>query len=311
MSGARQTLQPLKAGATIDMSTTVVAPLADRGVVSLPGPDAVDFLDNLATNDLAGLGKGEARFAGLLTPQGKILFEFFALRTEDGWLLDTLGAKVGELIKRLTLYKLRAKVVLADVSADFAVSAAWGAAPPVVSEGWSCPDPRSAELGWRLLMPRAAAAVVPTSATDADYHRHRIACGIAEGGRDYPLGDTFPHEANYDRDAGVSFTKGCFVGQEVVARMQNKTVVRKRVVAVTGTAPLTQGAEVLIGGTAAIGTIGSVDGTRGLALLRIDRAAEAIEKSQALTTADGAVVTADPAALARYRASAAARVAAP
>jgi folate-binding protein YgfZ len=295
----------------IEMSTTVVALLADRGVVSLSGPDAVDFLDNLATNDLSGVAVGEARFAGLLTPQGKILFEFFAVRTEDGWLLDTLGAKAADLIKRLSLYKLRAKVVLADVSADHAVAAAWGPAPPAMGEGWSYADPRSAGLGWRVIVPRGAAVALSTGATEADYHRHRIALGIAEGGRDYPLGDTFPHEANYDRDAGVSFTKGCFVGQEVVARMQNKTVVRKRVAAIGGSAPLMTGADVLIGGTAAIGTIGSVDGMRGLALLRIDRAAEAADKGQTLTTADGAVVTVDPAALDRYRASAAARAAAP
>jgi tRNA-modifying protein YgfZ len=295
----------------IEMSTTVVALLADRGVVSLSGPDTLDFLDNLATNDLVGMAVGEARFAGLLTPQGKILFEFFALRTDDGWRLDTLGAKVADLIKRLTMYKLRAKVVLADVSTDVAVAAAWGPAPPAFSDGWCFADPRRAELGWRLIVPRPAFAELPAGATEDDYHRHRIALGVAEGGRDYPLGDTFPHEANYDRDAGVSFTKGCFVGQEVVARMQNKTVVRKRIAAITGSAALTTGAEVLIGGTAAIGTIGSVDGTRGLALLRIDRAAEAADKGQTLTTADGTIVTVDPAALDRYRASAAARAAAP
>jgi tRNA-modifying protein YgfZ len=294
-----------------EMSTTVVAPLADRGVVSLSGPDATDFLDNLATNDLTGMAVGEARFAGLLTPQGKILFEFFALRTGDGWLLDTHGAKVGDLIKRLTMYRLRAKVVLADASADYVAGAAWGLAPPIVADGWCYRDPRSAELGWRLLVPRAALADLRAGAAEDDYHRHRIAAGIAEGGRDYALGDTFPHEANYDRYAGVSFTKGCFVGQEVVARMENKTVVRKRVVAITGTAPLTTGADVLIGGTAAIGTIGSVDGGRGLALLRLDRAAEAADKSQTLSTAEGAVVTVDPAALDRYRASAAARASAP
>jgi folate-binding protein YgfZ len=293
------------------MSTTVVALLADRGTVSLSGPDAVDFLDNLATNDLSGMAVGEARFAGLLTPQGKILFEFFALRTADGWRLDTLGAKVGELAKRLTMYKLRAKVVIADSSADHAVGAAWGPAPPAIGSGWCFADPRSPEIGWRLIVPRAASATLSAGATADDYHRHRIALGIAEGGRDYPLGDSFPHEANYDRDAGVSFTKGCFVGQEVVARMQYKTVVRKRVAAITGSAPLTSGAEVLIGGTAMIGTIGSVDGTRGLALLRIDRVAEAADKGQALTTADGATVTVDPAALDRYRASAAAKAAAP
>ena len=293
------------------MSTTVVALLADRGVVSLSGADAEGFLDNLATNDLTGMATGSARFAGLLTPQGKILFEFFALRTEDGWLLDTLGSKVGDLVKRLTMYKLRAKVVLADVSDDYAVAAAWGPASPVVGDGWCFADPRSAALGWRLIVPRAAAARLASGATEDDYHRLRIAIGVAEGGRDYPLGDTFPHEANYDRDAGVSFTKGCFVGQEVVARMQNKTVVRKRVAAITGSAALTPGAEVLISGTAAIGAIGSVDGTRGLALLRIDRAAEAADKGQTLATADGAAVTVDPAALDRYRASAAARAAAP
>lgn len=292
------------------MSTTVVALLADRGVVSLAGPEAVDFLDNLATNDLTGMAVGEARFAGLLTPQGKILFEFFALRTGDGWLLDTLGAKVGDLIKRLTMYKLRAKITLADVSADYAVAAAWGAAPPEVAGGRCYVDPRSPALGWRVLVPRAASGSLAANANEVDYRRYRIALHIAEGASDYPLGDTFPHEANYDYDAGVSFTKGCFVGQEVVARMQNKTVVRKRVAQITGSAPLTSGSEILIG-TATIGTIGSVDDTRGLALLRIDRAAEAADKGQALTTVDGATIKVDPVVLDRYRVSAAARAALP
>lgn len=310
MRGVRQPPRPRKAGDMIDMSTTVVALLPDRGVVSLSGPDAEGFLDNLATNDLSDMAIGEARFAGLLTPQGKILFEFFALRTGDGWLLDTLAERLPDLVKRLTMYKLRAKVVLADATSDFAVAAAWGPAPPVVPDGWCYADPRSTALGWRLLAPRAVAAGLSTGATEDDYHRHRIAAGIAEGSRDYALGDTFPHEANYDRDAGVSFTKGCFVGQEVVARMQNKTVVRKRVVAVTGNAPLTRGTEVRVG-SAAIGTIGSVDGVRGLALVRIDRATEAADKGQTLITADGAAITVDPAALDHYRTSAAARAAAP
>jgi folate-binding protein YgfZ len=292
------------------MSTSVVALLADRGVVSLSGPDAVDFLDNLATNDLTGVPIGEARFAGLLTPQGKILFEFFALRTEDGWLLETLGARLPDLIKRLTMYRLRAKIALADVSSDHAVAAAWGGDKPTVPDGWCYADPRDPQLGWRLIVPRAAVNGLASGASEDEYHRHRLTTGVAEGGRDYPLGDTFPHEANYDRLAGVSFTKGCFVGQEVVARMQNKTVVRKRVIAVTGSAPLKSGGEIRIG-TAVIGTIGSVDGNRGLALLRVDRAAEAADKEQTLATDDDTTITADPAALDRYRASAAARAAAP
>jgi hypothetical protein len=292
------------------MSTTVVAQLPDRGVVSLSGPEAVDFLDNIATNDLSGMHTGEARFAGLLTPQGKILFEFFALQTADGFLLETRADRAADLLKRLMMYKLRAKIALADVSADYGIAAAWGPEAPTVTEGWVYTDPRNAELGWRVIVPRAttnglAGQVVP----EALYHERRVALGVAEGGFDYPLGDTFPHEANYDRLHSVSFTKGCFVGQEVVARMQNKTVVRKRVTLVTGAEPLTTGAEIRVG-TAVIGTVGSVAGPHGLALLRIDRAAEAADKGDPLT-AGTATITVDTAALDRYRASAAARASAP
>ena len=292
------------------MSTTVVALLADRGIVSLSGGDAPDFLDNLATNDLSGQRVGEARFAGLLTPQGKILFEFLALRTVEGWLLDTRADRVADFVKRLTMYRLRAKVTLADVSADHGVAAAWGPKPPTIADGWCFADPRHDDLGWRLVMPRAnverlAGYAVPESL----YHERRVELDVAEGGLDYVLGDTFPHEANYDRLRGVSFTKGCFVGQEVVARMQNKTVVRKRVTRVTGTEPLVTGAEIRAG-AAVIGTVGSVAGPHGLALLRIDRAAEAADKGQPLTAGDATVIV-DTAALDHYRASAAARASAP
>jgi len=294
------------------MSTTVVALLADRAVVSLTGADAVGFLDNVATNDLSAVPAGEARFAALLTPQGKILFEFFALRTEDGWRLDTLGTKSADLVKRLTMYKLRAKVTVADVSPDYAVGSAWGPSRPAIDAGSVYADPRHGDLGWRLMMPRAASAGLMVGATADDYDRRRVALGVPEGDRDYPLGDTFPHEANYDRLNGVSFIKGCFVGQEVVARMQNKSVARKRVVLVTGAAPLESGAEVRVG-TATIGSVGSVGsvaGPHGLALLRLDRAAEAADKGQPLVAGD-VTIAVDAAALDRYRAAAAARAAAP
>lgn len=291
------------------MSTTVVALLPRRGVVSLTGPDAVDFLDNLVTNDLTGMSEGEARFAGLLTPQGKILFEFFALRTSDGWLLDTLADRSVDLVKRLTLYKLRAKITLADVSGQYGVAAAWGpVAPAAVDGGWTYIDPRRSDLGWRLIMPRAKppeGEIVPPEI----YDERRVALGIAEGGFDYALGDTFPHEANYDRLHGVSFTKGCFVGQEVVARMQNRTLVRKRVTLITGTEPLSSGAEIRLG-AAVLGTVGSVAGPHGLALLRIDRAAEAADKGEPLVSGDATILV-DASALDQYRASAAARASTP
>ncbi|ODT29653.1 MAG: folate-binding protein [Hyphomicrobium sp. SCN 65-11] len=292
------------------MSTTVVALLPDRGVVSLSGTDAADFLDNIVTNDLSGIRVGEARFAGLLTPQGKILFEFFALRTEEGFLLETRADRVADLLKRLTMYKLRAKITLADVSPDDGVAAAWGPAAPSIEDGWCYADPRNPDLGWRFIVPRTKLESLPGQVvSEALYHERRVALGVAEGGFDYALGDTFPHEANYDRLHGVSFTKGCFVGQEVVARMQNKTVVRKRVTLVTGAEPLTTGAEIKIG-AAVIGAVGSVAGPHGLALLRIDRAAEAADKGEPLT-AGAATIVVDTAALDRYRASAAARTSAP
>ena len=289
------------------MSTSVVALLADRGVVSLSGADAVDFLDNIATNDLSNVPTGEARFAGLLTPQGKILFEFFALRTEDGWLLETRADRAGDLIKRLTLYKLRAKVTIADVSAEYGAAVAWGPVKPNVDGGWVYADPRHGDLGWRILAPRDGLSGEPVP--EERYHERRIELGIAEGGHDYVLGDTFPHEANYDRQHGVSFTKGCFVGQEVVARMQNKSVIRKRVTLVTGTEPLQTGAEIRIG-AAVIGTLGTVAGPHGLALLRLDRAAEAADKGEPLVAGTSTII-ADTTALDRYRAGVAARAPAP
>jgi len=293
------------------MSTTVVALLPRRGVISVTGPEAIDFLDNLVTSDLTGMSAGEARFAGLLTPQGKILFEFFALRTGDGWLLDTLAERSADLIKRLTMYKLRAKITLADVSDQYGVAAAWGPmAPALIDGGWSYADPRHGDMGWRLIVPREKLATLSGEAVPAEiYDERRVALAIAEGGLDYALGDTFPHEANYDRLNGVSFTKGCFVGQEVVARMQNRTLVRKRVTRITGAEPLATGAEIRLG-AAVLGTVGSVAGTHALALLRIDRAAEAADKGEPLV-AGNATVSVDAATLERYRTSAAARASTP
>ena len=145
-------------------------------------------------------------------------------------------------------------------------------------------DPRLPALGSRILADARSARgkVAAADALDAapeDYHAHRIALGVPEGGKDYVLGDTFPHEADLDQLGGVSFSKGCFVGQEVVSRMQNRGNVRKRVVPIEGEGPLASGAEVKVG-AAAIGTVGSVAGRLALALLRLDRAAEAKAKTR-------------------------------
>jgi folate-binding protein YgfZ len=172
------------------------------------------------------------------------------------------------------MYRLRAKADIEEAR-DLTVLAAWGGAPQ--APGLSFADPRRPELGLRIL----AASPVAANATEAEYHAHRIALGVPEAGKDYALGDTFPHEANFDVLNGVSFTKGCFVGQEVVSRMQHRGTARKRIVIVEADAPLPPGAEITAG-AAAIGTIGSTAGNLGLALLRLDRAGEARSKGEAL-----------------------------
>ncbi|MGE0764860.1 MAG: folate-binding protein YgfZ [Hyphomicrobiaceae bacterium] len=290
------------------MSASHVAILADRGIVSVTGEDAKAFLDNLITNDMDDLDRQPAIHAALLTPQGKILFEFFVVRSGDGFLLDTLRASVADLIKRLSLYRLRAKVSLNDLSSSRTVVAAWGAPPPEVPLAISYRDPRADGMGHRMVMASEMAAKLANEDEGrAAYDRHRIALGVPEPERDYAIGDTFPHEAGFDRQAGVSFSKGCFVGQEVVARMQHKTLVRKRIARISGEdgKSLVSGAQIAVG-QAVIGRVGSVDGSRGLALVRLDRAVEAAGKGQSLTS-DGVGVRVDDATLAAYEAAAKAR----
>jgi len=278
------------------MPLAKMALLPDRGVVRVAGPDAEKFLNGTITADLDLLTRQAAVHSALLTPQGKMLFEFFVVKApggEGGFLLET-GRDLAEgLIKRLRMYMLRAKVILEDVSGAFAVAAAWDCAPPAGDKLIVYEDPRLAEMGFRVLAPLppgfadGPGAVEPAGEwmTDDDYHAHRIALGVPEAGKDFAIGDTFPHEADLDLLNGVSFEKGCFIGQEVVSRMRHRGNVRKRVVPVEvlveAEAPLRSGTPVMVG-EAEIGRIGSAAGGRALALIRLDRAAEAAAKGQAL-----------------------------
>lgn len=296
------------------MSAAKVARLHDRGVVSVIGPNAGQFLQGLITNDMAAFENGAAAIhAGLLSPQGKILFDVFVVQSPGGFVLEIAGEKLADFVKRLTMYKLRADVTIGDASADFQVLALWG--EDASSSGETVKtiafgDPRLPALGLRILAEARFASDI-ASATNGvetdpnDYHAHRIELGVPEGGKDFLFGDTVPHEADFDLFHGVSFTKGCYVGQEVVARMQNKSIIRKRVVGIAAAAPLTSGADIMLGDVV-IGRVGSVAGQRGLALIRLDRAAEAVDKGTALTADDHPIVV-DADAIHRYRASAAAR----
>ncbi|MGE5267671.1 MAG: YgfZ/GcvT domain-containing protein [Deltaproteobacteria bacterium] len=266
--------------------------LADRGVVSVEGAQARPFLQGLVTNDIGKLDRDAAIHAGLLSPQGKILFDFFIVKSADGVLLDVARDRAGDLVKRLTLYKLRAAVTIQDVSDRFRVYAVFGSGPmpggDILNEGITYSDPRLAALGWRAIV--AADRSIAADANIDAYDAHRIALGVPEGGRDYAFGDAFPHEALFDQLNGVSFSKGCYVGQEVVSRMEHRGTARKRVVYVEtldGTA--LHGDEPVQAGDVEIGRVGSVSGSRGLALIRLDRVEEFAAKGIEATAGGAAL----------------------
>lgn len=275
-----------------------IAPLDDRSVVRVTGPDAHALLQGLVTQDLDLLKAHPAAFAALLSPQGKILFDFFVVPHGDGLLLDVAREKAGDLIKRLTLYRLRAKVTF-EAAGDLAVFAVWGGPSPAAPTGGVMyADPRLPALGQRAIVPASTAddwiATSGPPVPVAQWHAHRVALGVPEGGHDFAYGDAFPHEADMDQLAGVSFTKGCYVGQEVVSRMQHRGTARKRFVQVKGARDLQVGAPITAG-AATIGSVTSIDGTRGLALVRLDRAAEAKAKGEPIEAAGVALEILKPA----------------
>ena len=276
--------------------------IPDRGVIKVSGADARGFLNNLVTSELDGVKPGVGKFAALLTPQGKIVADFLITEAlaEDGggFLIDCAGMLAQSLADKLRFYKLRAKILIENLSDRLGVLAVWDG-EPATKPGPAFADPRDLRLGWRILVPSdlAQKAAELTGAEMVDivaYDAHRIACGVPRGGIDFRYGDAFPHETNMDRLHGVDFDKGCYVGQEVVSRMQHRGTVRTRIVRLMldGTRPET-GIEIHAGDKP-VGTMGSsVDGA-GLALIRLDRAADAQDAAVPLTAGGVGVRLAQP-----------------
>ena len=246
--------------------------LPDRAVFEVSGPDAKGFLQGLVTNDVENLADDQAIHVGLLTPQGKIMFDFFVIGHTGGFLIDCAASQIDDLIKRLTFYKLRAKV---DITAkpDMAVAASWGDRAEVPDNVLVVADPRLADMGRRIIAKKDQLARLSNSQPH-DYHVHRIISGIADTA-DIGSSLHFPHEANFDQLAGVSFTKGCYVGQEVVSRMQHRGTARSRMIAVTFDGEINEpNAEIRAGGKKIGHMLSAVSG-HGLALVRLDRAKSA------------------------------------
>ena len=225
-----------------------------RKVLSLTGPDTIALLERTVTHTVANWSEGEVRYGGLLTPQGKIIADYLATRTEDGVLLDVHEEAVEDLARRLKMFRLRSDVTI-EPRDDLQVQQ---------SEAGQ-PDPRSHALPRRFLMPGGADGISET------YHDLRIAAGVPEWGSDYRAADVFPTDVNMDVMNGIDYKKGCFVGQEVASRMKRRGKVRKRTVLVKGE-NLAPEDKVMIGDLPA-GSITSSAGPLALALLRTDRAA--------------------------------------
>ena len=277
--------------------------LPDRGVVKLNGDDARHFLNNLVTAELAELRPGTARFAALLTPQGKIVADFLVTEAPaghgGGLLLDCPKPLAAQLATKLNFYKLRAKVTVENLTDQLGVLAAWDGTPSMVPD-LAFADPRSSALGYRVLVPEELApklaGVLGAELLSADnYEQQRIVCGVPKGGIDFAYGDAFPHETNMDRLEGINFDKGCYVGQEVVSRMQHRGTARTRTVRLIVDGPAPEAGIDVIADGKTVGTFGSSREGHALALLRLDKVSDAITRGTALSAGGIAVRLVDPA----------------
>ncbi|MBP7002893.1 MAG: folate-binding protein YgfZ [Amaricoccus sp.] len=251
----------------------------DRATLRVGGPEARDFLQGLVSNDVRRLAEG-AVYAALLTPQGKYLFDFFLIADGDDVILDVAAARAAALAQRLAMYRLRAKVTIAPAGLEVAVGLG-----PLPAGGLVVADPRAAAMGWRAYVADAAAFVAGMAPLDpAEIAARRVALGVPESGVELVPDDSYILEMGFERLNGVDFRKGCYVGQEVTARMKHKTELRKGLVrvAVAGDPP-PPGTEIAAGGKPA-GTLYTTAGGEGLAYLRLDRAGGEMRAGDAVVT---------------------------
>jgi hypothetical protein len=282
------------------------AALPARGVIEINGEDRASFLQGLVSNDVTKVSPHRAIYAALLTAQGRYLFDFFIIAQGEALYLDAEASRLADLQRRLSIYKLRAKISLSDASARFAVAAAWGDGTPQAlglrgdngaakefAGGVAYLDPRLEALGARFLLPREnidATRHAGFAASDAaTYDRHRLALGVPDGTRDLTPEKALLMESGFDELNGIDWQKGCYMGQELTARMKYRALVKKRLlpVVIEG-ADVAPGTEITQGGSEAGEMLSTRDG-RGLALLRLD-AVEAAQNNGADLKAGAAFI---------------------
>lgn len=269
-----------------DRVSRLFAILGSRAVLRIDGPDRADFLQGLISNDVTKLARNVAIYAALLTAQGRFLHDLFLANFGDAFLLDAEAARLADLIRRLTIYKLRSKVAIAPVD-EFMVCAALGqdalsvlglpgdigAAVPFAG-GVAFTDPRNRAMGARLIVPREtepALTQLGFARTDAtDYDRLRLSLGIPDGSRDLVPEKSLLMESGFDDLNGIDWSKGCYIGQELTARMKYRALVKKLLVPVTVAGPMPAPGTAIMSGEDEVGEMRSGRDGAALALLRLD-----------------------------------------
>jgi folate-binding protein YgfZ len=248
---------------------TKIATLAHRAVLAVEGDDRIVFLQGLVSQDMEQAAPGLALWSALLTPQGKWLAEFFVLSDGARLLLDVEAAQRETIAARLSRFRLRSKVTITPQ--PHAVQAAWDGPAPVLASGLVAADPRVEGAGWRIL----ADPPVPATMQAEDWDAHRLALGLPDGSRDLELEKTVLLEAGFDELNGISWTKGCYMGQELTARTRYRGLLKRRLVPVRIEGPVPAPGTPVMQEGREVGIMRSALAGRGLAVLRLDALAAA------------------------------------
>lgn len=257
---------------------TSITTLPDRGVIAVTGDDRAAFLQGLVSNDVTEARPGRAIWAALLTPQGKWLADFFIFDDSSRLLLDCEQHQITDLIQRLSRYRLRMKVAL-QAEPGLTVQVAWNGKPDV--EGILAPDPRLPDFAWRCLTAMPAAP----NATAQDWDRHRLAAGIPDGSRDMETDRSVLLEAGFDELSGVSWSKGCYMGQELTARTKYRGLLKRRLVPVIIDGPIPEPGTPVLSDGREVGVMRSAQDGMGLATIRLEAIDSPLQSGNARLTA--------------------------
>lgn len=273
------------------MTHSYTCPLLERGILALHGLDRQNFLQSLISQDIQLCRPQYPLYAGFLNPQGKFLHDMIIFDCGDHFLIDCEGSRVDDLLRRLTTYKLRANISIKNVTDDYTVWASWGEAPTITQDYLL--DPRLKELGYRKIASKSDTPS-PPYASFSEYDLHRLSLAIPDGSRDMIIDKSNLLEGNFDLLNGINWHKGCYIGQELTARLHYRNLLKKRLYPVVLEGPPVESGADLLFEDEVIGTMRSSFQNRGLALLTIEKANAAVQSKSPLHCKGTALIPSEP-----------------